>query len=79
MQNLFRLLVPLIINPYYYIRKFKRNLVNNFFEYEKSPYNRLSLIYLVISQTILKKDYENFYYKQLPSVNVKSTLGFIRF
>jgi hypothetical protein len=64
-RNLFRLLVPLIINPYYYIRKFKRNLVNNFFEYEKSPYNRLSLISLVIIQTILKKGYENCNYLEI--------------
>ena len=65
MRNLFRLFVPLIINPYYYFKKFKKNTVNNFFDYEKSPYNRLSLISLAISQTIMKKGYENCNYLEI--------------
>ena len=59
MRNLFRLFVPLIINPYYYYAKFKRDDVNNFFNYENSPYNRLSLISLAVSQAMKKKGYEN--------------------
>ena len=65
MRNLFRLFVPLIINPYYYFKKFKNNTVNNFFNYEKSPYNRLSLISLAISQTMMKKGYENCNYLEI--------------
>jgi len=65
MRNLFRLFVPLIINPYYYFKKFKNNTVNNFFDYEKSPYNRLSLISLAISQTMMKKGYENCNYLEI--------------
>ena len=37
MRHLFRLFLPLIINPYYYIKKFKKITNNNFFEYEKKP------------------------------------------
>ena len=65
MRNLFRLFVPLIINPYYYFRKFKKITVKNFFDYEKSPYNRLSLISLAISQTIMKRGYENCNYLEI--------------
>ena len=65
MRNLFRLFVPLIINPYYYFKKFKNSTVNNFFNYEKSPYNRLSLISLAISQTMMKKGYENCNYLEI--------------
>ena len=65
MRNLFRLFVPLIINPYYYFKKFKKNTFINFFNYEKSPYNRLSLISLAISQAIIKKGYENCNYLEI--------------
>tara|TARA_B110000444_G_scaffold123194_1_gene115817 strand:+ start:426 stop:1124 length:699 start_codon:yes stop_codon:yes gene_type:complete len=65
MRNLFRLFVPLIINPYYYFGKFKRNDADNFFDYEKKPYNRLSVISLAISQVIMKKGYENSNYLEI--------------
>jgi|TARA_B110001452_G_scaffold88580_1_gene72561 hypothetical protein len=65
MRNLFRLFVPLIINPYYYYAKFKRDDVNNFFNYENSPYNRLSLISLAVSQAMKKKGYENCNYLEI--------------
>ena len=65
MRNIFRLFVPLILNPYYYIKKIKKKLINNFFEYESKPYNRLSLISLALNQAILKKNYENCNYLEI--------------
>lgn len=65
MRNLFRLFVPLIINPYYYIKKIKRRSIKNFFEYENKPYNRLSLISLAISKVILKKGYDDCSYLEI--------------
>ena len=65
MRNIFRLFVPLILNPYYYIKKIKKKLINNFFEYDNKPYNRLSLISLALNQTILRKSYEDCYYLEI--------------
>lgn len=65
MRNLFRLFVPLIINPYYYIKKIKKKSIKNFFEYDSKPYNRISLISLAINQTILKKKIENCKYLEI--------------
>ena len=65
MRNLFRLFVPLIINPYYYIKKIKKKSIKNFFEYDSKPYNRISLISLAINQTILKKEIENCKYLEI--------------
>ena len=65
MRNLFRLFLPLIINPYYYIKKFKKITNNNFFEYEKKPYNRLSLISLAISKVIIKKGFDSCNYLEI--------------
>ena len=65
MRNLFRLFVPLIINPYYYIKKIKKKSIKNFFEYDLKPYNRISLISLAITQTILKKKIEDCKYLEI--------------
>ncbi len=65
MRNLFRLFIPLIINPYYYAKKIKKYSIKNFFEYDKKPYNRISLISLAINQAILKKNYENCNYLEI--------------
>ncbi len=65
MRNLFRLFVPLILNPYYYIRKIKKKSIKNFFEYDSKPYNRISLISLAINQVILKKKFENCKYLEI--------------
>ena len=65
MRNLFRLFVPLIINPYYYIKKIKKKSIKNFFEYDTKPYNRISLISLAINQAILKKKIENCKYLEI--------------
>ena len=65
MRNIFRLFVPLILNPYYYIKKIKKKLINNFFEYDNKPYNRLSLISLALNQTILRKSYEDCHYLEI--------------
>ena len=65
MRNIFRLFIPLIINPYYYIKKIKKKLIQNFFEYENTPYNRLSFISLSIAKIILKKDYQNCNYLEI--------------
>jgi hypothetical protein len=65
MRNFFRLFVPLIINPYYYIKKIKKGLIKNFFEYDDKPYNRMSLISLAIAKTISVKGYENCNYLEI--------------
>ena len=65
MRNLFRLFLPLIFNPYYYIKKFKKITNNNFFEYEKKPYNRLSLISLAISKVFIKKGFDSCNYLEI--------------
>tara|TARA_B100001057_G_scaffold237584_1_gene237932 strand:+ start:535 stop:1236 length:702 start_codon:yes stop_codon:yes gene_type:complete len=65
MRNFFRLFVPLIINPYYYIKKIKKRSIKNFFEYENKPYNRISLISLAISKIISKKGFENCNYLEI--------------
>ena len=65
MRNLFRLFVPLILNPYYYIKKIKKKSIKNFFEYDSKPYNRISLISLAINQVILKKKFENCKYLEI--------------
>ena len=65
MRNLFRLFVPLILNPYYYIKKIKKKSIKNFFEYDTKPYNRISLISLAINQVILKKKFENCKYLEI--------------
>ena len=65
MRNFFRLFIPLIINPYYYIRKIKKKLITNFFDYDKKPYNRISLISLAISKTISKKGYDSCNYLEI--------------
>ncbi len=65
MRNLFRLFVPLILNPYYYIKKIKKKSIKNFFEYDSKPYNRISLISLAINQVISKKKFENCKYLEI--------------
>ena len=65
MRHLFRLFLPLIINPYYYIKKFKKITNNNFFEYEKKHYNRLSLISLAISKVFIKKGFDSCNYLEI--------------
>ena len=65
MRYIFRLFVPLIINPYYYIKKIKKRSIKNFFDYDKKPYNRISLISLALSKTIAKKGYDNCKYLEI--------------
>ena len=49
MRNLFRLFIPLIINPYYYFKKIKKKMIKNRFNYENALYNRVSFISLAIA------------------------------
>ncbi len=55
MRNLFRLFVPLIINPYYYFKKIKKRMIKNHFNYENALYNKASFISLAIANTLKKK------------------------
>ena len=65
MRNIFRLFVPLIFNPNYYIKKIKKRSIKNFFDYDKKPFNRISLISLALSKTIAKKGYDNCKYLEI--------------
>ncbi len=65
MRNLFRLFVPLIINPYYYIKKIKKKNINNFFEYQQTPYDRTSLILSAICKILSKKKIEDLNYLEI--------------
>ena len=56
MKNLFRLFLPLIINPYYYLKKIEKKTVKNFFEYENKPYDRTSFIMASICHKLAKKN-----------------------
>ena len=72
MRNLFRLFIPLILNPYYYIKKIKKKLIKNEFEYENELYNRISFISLAIAKTIKKKGFYNCNYLEIGVFDNKS-------
>ncbi len=65
MRNLFRLFVPLIINPYYYIKKIKKSLIKNHFDYENNFYNKESFISLSIAKIIKDKGFNNCNYLEI--------------
>ena len=65
MRNLFRLFVPLIINPYYYLKKIKKKMIKNHFDYENTLYNKTSFISLAIACTLKKKDYKECKYLEI--------------
>ena len=72
MRNFFRLFVPLIINPYYYFKKIKKNLIKNNFDYEKAFYNKESLISLSIANVIKKRGFYNCNYLEIGVFDNKS-------
>ena len=72
MRNLFRLFVPLIINPYYYIKKIKQKMIKNHFDYEKALYEKSSFIALAIAKIIKKKDFSECNYLEIGVFDNKS-------
>ena len=72
MRNFFRLFIPLILNPYYYIKKIKKKLIKNHFEYENGLYDRISFISLAIANSIKKKGFNNCNYLEIGVFDNKS-------